>query len=314
MSKTLQRSLKKNIPNGTNGSEWDSSDEEDDAPVAVSKQQTKTKVQKSSKGKKIIKYDGGKQGEEGENEQEKGLVLYIGHLPKDFEEIDLRRFISQFGKVYNCRVARKIETGQTKGYAFVRFGDDETAKIVCETLHGYFLEKQRLDCRLRPSHPGMFFDTAKIIKKRKNERELEVKQRNRNLANSEKLKAITSRLVNREMKKRERLEAIGVDYDFPGYKTNRADFEEEFIAEEEDQQTKVKDEENDGGAKKKRRKEAMDSTNSRESPTKKNKKERKKRNSVDSVASSSSKKDEDEAHDTTPKKNKKERKKNSKKR
>jgi len=137
MSKTLQRDLKKKIPDGA--PEWDSSDEEDD-DAPVSKQQTRPKSTKSSKGGKLIKYDAVKQDDEGDDDDEKNLALYIGHLPKDMEEIDLRRFLSQFGKVYNCRLARKIETGKPKGFAFVRFGDDETAKIVCETLHGYFLK------------------------------------------------------------------------------------------------------------------------------------------------------------------------------
>lgn len=300
MSKTLQRNLKKKIPTET---EWDSSDdEEEDTPVSVPKSQTKAK---SSKGKKIVKYDGGKQDEGGENDEEKGLALYIGHLPKDFEEIDLRRFLSQFGKVYNCRIARKIETGKPKGFAFVRFGDEETAKIVCETLHGYFLEKQRLVCQLRPSHPGMFFDTDKNIDKRKKKNQLETRQRNKNLANSEKLKEITTRLVTREMKKRERLEALGIDYDFPGYKSNLADFDEEFVPVEEIDQVEVDGGDNDGSAKKKkRRKESMDSTNSQGSATKdKKKKKDKKNDSIDDVTSDSKKDDKKEKK----KKNKKRR-------
>lgn len=313
MSKTLQRNLKKKIPNGSN--EWDSSDDEDDAPVVPKMKQTKEKPStKLSKGKKATKYDGRKQTYDDDDDEEKNLVLYVGHLPKDFEEIDLRRFLSQFGKVYNCRIARKIESGQPKGYAFVRFGDDETVRIACDTLHGYFLEKQRLVCQLRPSHPGMFFDTGKNIDERKKKTQLEAKQRNRNLANSEKLKAITSRLVSREMKKRDRLKALGIDYDFPGYKSNQTDFENEFVPQEEEDQPEAEE-----TPKKKRRKESMDSTKSMESTTsegsasKKKKKKKKRKDSIDSVASSSSKTDDEQANDTPSKRSKKEKKKKSKK-
>jgi len=178
----------------------------------------------------------------------------------------------------------------------VRFGDDETAKIVCDTLHGYFLDKQRLVCQLRPSHPGMFFDTGKNIDDRKKKTQLEAKQRNKNLANSEKLKAITTRLVTREMKKRDRLKALGIDYDFPGYKSNQADFEKEYVPQEEvgDQ---AEEETNDESANKKRRTTSMDSTKSMESTTsegsasKKKKKKKKRKDSIDSVGSSSSKTD-----------------------
>lgn len=255
------------------GTEWDSSDDEDDAPIVPKMKQTKAKSVKSSKGKKV-KYDGKKSTNDQDGDEDENLVLYIGHLPKDFEEIDLRRFLTQFGKVYNCRVARKIETGQTKGYAFVRFGDDETAKIVCETLHGYFLDKQRLVCQLRPSHPGMFFDTDKNIDNRKKKIELEARKRNKNLANSKKLKEITTQLVSREMKKRDRLKALGIDYDFPGYKSNQADFEEEYVPQEEDEEV---DGAEDETPKKKRRKESMDSTKSNESSSSKKKKKDKKK-------------------------------------
>merc|ERR1712070_352993 len=237
--------------------------DEEESPV-VPKKQTKVKSSKSTKGKKVGKYDGGKQADENDDDDEdRNLVLYVGHLPKDFEEIDLRRFLTQFGKVYNCRIARKIESGQPKGYAFVRFGDDETARIACETLHGYFLEKQRLVCQLRPSHAGMFFDTVKNIDARNKKTQLEARQRNKNLANSEKLKEITSRLVSREMKKRDRLKALGIDYDFPGFKSNQTDYEKEYVPEEkEEAEEEVEEETPKKKKKKKKRKDSIDSSGS----------------------------------------------------
>jgi nucleolar protein 15 len=264
------------------GPEWDSSDEEDNEPATKSSSLVvkKTKTSKSStksakSSKAATKYDDKKETKDDDDNEEKDLVLYVGHLPKDFEEIDLRRFLTQFGKVYNCRVARKIETGKSKGFAFIRFGDDEVTQIACETLHGYFLEKQRLVCQVRPAHPGMFFDTDKMIDKRQKKLTLETKQRNNNLANSDKLKAITSKLVTREMKKRERLEALGVDYDFPGYKSNQSDFEEQFVPEEDIDTAASNDD--DGSAKKtKRQKDSIGSQGSASSAEKK-----KKRKSID---------------------------------
>lgn len=315
MSKTLQRNLKAKIPKGLDGPEWDSSDEEGDEPVLAVKQTKTKKSTKSSKGKKVVKYDGGKDNNDSkDDEDEKDLVLYIGHLPRDFEELDLRRFISQFGKVYNCRVARKIESGMPKGYAFIRFGDNETAKIVCETLHGYFLDKQRLVCQLRPSHPGMFFDTDELLNKRKKKIQLETQKRNNNLASSEKCKEITSRLVYREMKKRERLKALGIDFDFPGYKANQDDFEEDAPEEEADSpEADTKEEEAVETPKKKRRKESLDSTHSEGSVTK-DKKKKKKRDSIESIGSASSKKEETETDEKVTQSARKAKKAKNKKR
>mmetsp|Transcript_24996 Transcript_24996/g.54810 ORF Transcript_24996/g.54810 Transcript_24996/m.54810 type:complete len:313 (-) Transcript_24996:1110-2048(-) len=308
MSKTLQRNLKAKIPKGLDGPEWDSSDEEGDEPV-LAENQTKTKksTKSSSQGKKVVKYDGGKDG----GEDEKDLVLYIGHLPKDLDELDLRRFVSQFGKVYNCRIARKIETGKPKGFAFIRFGDNETAKIVCETLHGYFLEKQRLVCQLRPSHPGMFFNTVDLISKRTKKIQLEGQQRNKNLANSEKCKVITTRLVSREKKKRDRLKELGIDYDFPGYKSNRDDFNE-YAPEKKTDAPQVEEKESESG-KKKRRKESIDSTHSEGSASKDKTKKKKKRDSIDSITSPSAKK-EAATNDRLTQSTKKEKKAKNKKR
>ena len=50
----------------------------------------------------------------------KGLV-YIGHLPKGFEEEELKKFFVQFGKISKLRVSRSKKTGRSRGYAFLEF-------------------------------------------------------------------------------------------------------------------------------------------------------------------------------------------------
>jgi nucleolar protein 15 len=224
-------------------------------------------------------------------QDEEDLVLYIGHLPKEFQEQDLMSFLSQFGKVHNCRISRKVETGNSKGYAFVRFGDPEVCQIVCDTLHGYFLGRQRLVCQVRPAHRSMFYNTDTVIQRRMHQKKAQVQQRNRNLANGEKLKEITARLVSREQKKREQLEAMGIEYDFPGYKTNQEalqiHLESQHNKEEEPEKKSRKrldsvGSESSAKKKKKKRKESMDSV---ESVSK-----RARKDSVDSTGSSSQKK------------------------
>lgn len=264
------------------GPEWDSSDEEGPALVAVTK---KSAGDKKAKRKVVDKKNTSSKTqppqlqEEEENlednnnnirENDKDLVLYIGHLPKEFEEQDLMSFVSQFGKVHNCRVSRKLETGNSKGYAFVRFGDPEVCQIVCDTLHGYFLGRQRLVCQVRPASRGMFYNTETVIQQRKQQRALKQKQRNRNLASAEKLKEITARLVSREQKKRKQLAEMGIEYDFPGYKCNQEALQVEL-------------EENDSTTKKERKR--SDSVGSEGSNSKKGNKKRKE--SIDSVGSAS---------------------------
>ncbi|VEU41352.1 unnamed protein product [Pseudo-nitzschia multistriata] len=134
----------------------------------------------------------------------------------------------------------------------------------------------------------MFFNTDEIIAKRTKKIQLEQQQRNKNLASSEKCKVITSRLVGREKKKRDRLKALGIDYDFPGYKSNRADFQEEYEPEETADTTETEAKETKSP--KKRRKESMDSTHSEGSASKK-KSKKKKRDSIDSIKEDETKKE-----------------------
>lgn len=268
------------------GPEWDSSDEEGvtTAPSMSkdkkSKQKSSSKVEKKRQAKdsaKAMTKHQPKQDDSADDDED--LVLYIGHLPKEFEEKDLIKFLSQFGKVYNCRIARKIQTGNPKGYAFARFGDVEVAKIVCETLHGYFLGRQRLVCQLRPAHPGMFFNTDSVIAKRRLEKRVAKQQRSQDLANADKLKQITSKLVSREQKKRKQLKAMGIDFDFPGYETNQAEYEVQFVDDNKVDASSRKRSDSassEGSTKKKARKDSIDSVGS-------GKKKKKRKNSVGSL-------------------------------
>ena len=46
-------------------------------------------------------------------------IIYIGHLPKGFNETELKSFFTQFGVVSKLRVARSPKTARPKGYAFL---------------------------------------------------------------------------------------------------------------------------------------------------------------------------------------------------
>jgi nucleolar protein 15 len=48
-------------------------------------------------------------------------IIYIGHLPKGFNEKELKGFFSQFGEVSKLRVSRSKKTARSKGYAFLEF-------------------------------------------------------------------------------------------------------------------------------------------------------------------------------------------------
>jgi nucleolar protein 15 len=206
------------------GPEWDSSDEDEEIVNKSTIEDEKKGGKASAKSTKVASEKGGsnkslllKKKSTTTAADNDHSVLYIGHIPKELDEQDLITFLSQFGKVVNCRLARKIETGNPKGYAFVKFDDTEVAQIATETLHGYFLGKQRLVCHLRSWNEKMFYDTDQAIVKHKHKVAVARQRHEKKLSTVVGLKAITTNLLLREQQKREKLAALGVDYDFPGY-------------------------------------------------------------------------------------------------
>mmetsp|Transcript_8387 Transcript_8387/g.12865 ORF Transcript_8387/g.12865 Transcript_8387/m.12865 type:complete len:201 (-) Transcript_8387:9-611(-) len=199
MSKAVHRSLEAKLA-VLDGPEWDSSDEEDeDVAVSSSSKGKSKKMNKESSGKKpgdlvITKDDDG---------TAPSSVIYLGHLPTAFEEYELKSFLSQFGDVANVRLSRSKKTSNPRGYAFCEFADPQVAKIVAETMSGYFLMEKRLVCHVLPQskvHARMFHGKQwKKIDWRGKHREQVNKPKS-----AETMKKITARLIGREKKKREK--------------------------------------------------------------------------------------------------------------
>ncbi|GJN13029.1 hypothetical protein PR202_ga31362 [Eleusine coracana subsp. coracana] len=64
-------------------------------------------------------------------------VVYVGNIPFHAAESELRPILS-------LRVATDPATGKRKGYAFVEYADDETARSACRNLDGHFLRGRNL--------------------------------------------------------------------------------------------------------------------------------------------------------------------------
>lgn len=62
--------------------------------------------------------------------------LYIGNLPHDVTENDLRELISPLGPVNEINVIMDKATGQARGFAFVTMNTEAGAQAVVENLNG----------------------------------------------------------------------------------------------------------------------------------------------------------------------------------
>ncbi|XP_037928051.1 sex-lethal homolog [Teleopsis dalmanni] len=55
------------------------------------------------------------------HEKLKDTILYISNLPSTFTDYKLKALFSQYGSVIQYHIARDKQTGESRGYAFVRF-------------------------------------------------------------------------------------------------------------------------------------------------------------------------------------------------
>lgn len=227
MSKKIASKLEK-----LQGAEWDSDSEGEEAAsfernadfVELEETKAKATPAKTTKSSK----------EEGkpENTQRKPAVsgkpaskdkqsnvIYLGRIPHGFYEDQMRGFFQQFGTVTRLRISRNKRTGKSKHYAFVEFADAEVAAIVANTMNGYRLFDHVLSSHVLPVsdiHDRMFVGANKTFKP------LPWRQIARNAHNAERTYEQTiarnKRLIKKDEQKRQALAALGIDYDFPGYK------------------------------------------------------------------------------------------------
>ena len=146
----------------------------------------------------------------------------------------MQGFFGQFGTVAALRLSRSKKTGRSRGYAFIRFEDPAVAAIAQEAMDGYILTGKTLKCSIVPPenvHPEMFAGANKKLKRipwQKMD-----KDRHNKVRTEEETKQRVARLVKADGKRRKRLQDLGIEYDFVGYKAEEKKEETEVVKEEE---------------------------------------------------------------------------------
>ena len=140
-------------------------------------------------------------------------IVYIGHIPEGFFEMQMRSFFSQFGEVKKIKVFRSAKTMRSKGYGFVEFETPEVAAVVASTMNGYFLGERQLVCDVVPKdkvHDRMF-----IPNKRKT---LRVEAEPAVLTDgetAEKSKKKAIKYCEAREQKKEKLRSLGLEFELP---------------------------------------------------------------------------------------------------
>merc|ERR1712048_157971 len=152
-------------------------------------------------------------------EEMKFGTIYVGHIPHGFYENEMKAYFSQFGTVTKVRLARSKKTGGYKGYGYVQFAVEDVAKIAAEAMNNYLMFDKLLKCQFVPEkdlHPAIWKGHNKKFVWC--DRKLRQKKIHNKARTDDELRKTADRLIKKDDKKRKRLQALGINYAFPGYK------------------------------------------------------------------------------------------------
>lgn len=65
-----------------------------------------------------------------------GTKIYVGNLPFNFGEKELREAFSSFGEITEAVVISDRHSGRSKGFGFVTFADEASAKKAVDDMNG----------------------------------------------------------------------------------------------------------------------------------------------------------------------------------
>ncbi|KAG2725664.1 hypothetical protein I3760_01G076500 [Carya illinoinensis] len=85
-----------------------------------------------------------------------GSEVFIGGLPRDAIEEDLRHLCEPIGEFVEVRLIKDKETGDAKGYAFIAFKTKEVAQKAIEEIHNKEFKGKNLRCSLSETKHRLF--------------------------------------------------------------------------------------------------------------------------------------------------------------
>lgn len=86
-----------------------------------------------------------------------GTSLFVGNLPYSTTEGDLRELMARAGTVTGVRLVTDLDTGRSRGYAFVEMATPEEAARAIGELNGFNLNGRSIvvnEARSRGEGPG----------------------------------------------------------------------------------------------------------------------------------------------------------------
>ncbi|CAL5419700.1 unnamed protein product [Camellia sinensis] len=85
-----------------------------------------------------------------------GSEVYLGGIPQDASEDDLRSFCESVGEVTEVRIMKGKDSSENKGYAFVTFRTKELASKAIEELNNSELKGKKIKCSTSQAKHKLF--------------------------------------------------------------------------------------------------------------------------------------------------------------
>ncbi|XP_056862007.1 heterogeneous nuclear ribonucleoprotein Q [Raphanus sativus] len=85
-----------------------------------------------------------------------GSEVFIGGLPRDVGEEDLRDLCEPIGDIFEVRLMKDRDSGENKGYAFVGFKTKDVAQKAIEELHSKQFKGKTIRCSLSETKNRLF--------------------------------------------------------------------------------------------------------------------------------------------------------------
>ncbi|MBW6457894.1 MAG: RNA-binding protein [FCB group bacterium] len=76
------------------------------------------------------------------------MNIYVGNLPYDTTEDDLRQMFAEFGAVSSVNIIKDRVTGNSKGFGFVEMDNDSEGQKAVDELNGADMKGRNLKINL----------------------------------------------------------------------------------------------------------------------------------------------------------------------
>jgi RNA recognition motif-containing protein len=77
--------------------------------------------------------------------------MYVGNIPYNATEEDLRNLFSEYGEIESLKIIQDRDTGRSKGFGFIEMAEESSARKAIEELNGKdFMEKTLKVSEARP--------------------------------------------------------------------------------------------------------------------------------------------------------------------